>query len=93
MSRTFVVTICVLKVGAIGDRQEFMGVSTLDLLILCTHPKTGAIGDNNDFTGTLSFTLMLESLLLLKAQWKAGTQGDKLELLEILISKLLGVKR
>ena len=58
---TFVVATRVLKGGATGDRQEFMGVSTLDLLILGTHSKTRAIGDNDNYKGTLSSTLMLES--------------------------------
>ena len=49
------------KGGAIRDRQEFMGMSTLDLLILGAHSKIGAVGDNGDFMDTFSFTLMLES--------------------------------
>ena len=54
------------KGGATGDRQDVMGVSTLDLLMLCTHLKTGAVGDNGNCVGIFSFTLMLGSWLLLK---------------------------
>ena len=45
--------------GCIGDRQEFIVVPTLDLLMLGTHSKTGAIGDNDDCMCTFSSTLML----------------------------------
>ena len=44
-----------------GDKQEFMGSSTLNFLMLGNHLKTEAAGDNNDYIGTFSFTLMLES--------------------------------
>ena len=61
MNRTFVVAIRKLKGGCIRDRQEFMGVSSLDLLMLGTHSKTRAIDDNDGCMGTFSFTLMLLS--------------------------------
>ena len=61
MVRNFVVAVRVLKGGAIGDRQEILGVAILDLLMLGQHSKTGAVEDNDDCTGTFSCTLMLES--------------------------------